>query len=220
MIDIFSKLSWAVPVHFRDAKAITAAFGQMLTTVNLRNSKRLQTDKGKKFVDLNIQTLIILHGINHFAIESEQKATVMERFNRIIKTKIWTYLSYWGTVRWLNEIQDLVDAYNNSRHRSIGMAPSDFHIINENCFYLRLFGNEDNYLKPQVPNKSIMQACSHKTVFDKRYMPNWSKKHCTVRKALLPRKRTKGRVYKLMDYNDESVKDSWYPQKIQNFLEN
>ena len=30
-----------------------------------------------------------------------------------------------GTVRWVDVIQDLVDAYNNSRHRTIGMAPAD-----------------------------------------------------------------------------------------------
>ena len=51
-------------------------------------------------------------------------AAVVQRFNRTIKTRIWTYLSDRGTVRWVDVIQDLVDAYNRSRHRSIGMAPA------------------------------------------------------------------------------------------------
>ena len=62
------------------------------------------------------------HKIQHFASESNQKAAVVERLNRTMKTKIWTYLSDRGTVRWANVIQDLVDAYNNSRHCFIGMA--------------------------------------------------------------------------------------------------
>ena len=49
VIDIFSKLAWAIPVHSKDAKAITAAFGQVLTTANLLHPQRLQTDKGKDF---------------------------------------------------------------------------------------------------------------------------------------------------------------------------
>ena len=49
VIDVFSKLAWAVPVHSKGAKAITATFDQMLTTANPRHSKRHQTDKGNNF---------------------------------------------------------------------------------------------------------------------------------------------------------------------------
>ena len=47
VIDVFSKFAWAIPVHSNDAKAITAALGQVLTTENPRHPQRLQTDKGK-----------------------------------------------------------------------------------------------------------------------------------------------------------------------------
>ena len=49
VIDVFFKFAWAGPVHSKDAKAITAAFGQVQTTANSRHPKRLQTDKGKEF---------------------------------------------------------------------------------------------------------------------------------------------------------------------------
>ena len=132
VIDVFSKIAWAVPVNSKDAKAITASFGHMLTIANPRHPKRLQTDKGKEFFNSNFQTLIKRHGIQHFTSESEQKAAVVKRFNRTIKTRIWTYLSDRGTVRWVDIIQDLVDAYNNSRHRSIGMSPADVQKKDEN----------------------------------------------------------------------------------------
>ena len=51
VIDVFSKFTWAVPVHSKDATPITAAFGQVLTTANPRHLKRLQTDKGKEFLN-------------------------------------------------------------------------------------------------------------------------------------------------------------------------
>ena len=34
-------------------------------------------------------------------------------------------------------------------------------------------------------------------------------------KAVPPRKGTKRRVYKSMDYNNETAKGSWYPEEIQ-----
>ena len=125
VIDVFSKFAWAFPVHCKDAKAIREAFGQILTIVNPRHQRRLQTDKNKEFFNSDFLTLIRRHGIQQFASEIEQKAVVVERFSRTIKTKIWIYLSDSGTVRWVHVIQELVDAYNHSRHRTIGMAPGD-----------------------------------------------------------------------------------------------
>ena len=48
----------------------------------------------------------------------------------------------------------------------------------------------------------MVRVSSHKTLFDKGYMPNWTNEHFTVSKAVPPRKVTKCRVYKLVDYND------------------
>ena len=144
----------------------------------------------------------------------------MERFNRTIKTRIWTYLSDRGTVRWVVIIQDLVDAYNNSRHRSIGMAPADVQKKDENRLWVRLFGDGDTYLKPQIPQGAMVRASSHKTIFDKGYMPNWTKEHFTVSQAVPPKRGTKRFVYNLVDYNDEAVKGSWYPEELQEISDN
>ena len=111
VIDVFSKFAWEFPVHSKHAKAITTAFGQILTTENPRHFQRLQTNKGKEFFNSDFQAIMKRHSIQHFASESEQEAAVVERFNRTIMTRIWKYLSDHGTVRWVDVIQDLVDAY-------------------------------------------------------------------------------------------------------------
>ena len=104
VIDVFTIVAWAMPVHSIDAKAITTAFGQVLTIANPRHPQRLQTDKGKEFFNSDFQALMKRHGIRHFASEREQKAAVVERCSRTIKTRIWTYLSDRGTVRWVDVI--------------------------------------------------------------------------------------------------------------------
>ena len=75
-------------VYFQDVTAITAAFGQVLTTANPRHHKRPQTNKGKEFFNSNFHNLIKSHGIQHLASESKQKAAVVEQFNQSIKIKI------------------------------------------------------------------------------------------------------------------------------------
>ena len=125
VIDVISKFAWVVQVQSKDAKAITVAFWQVLTAAKPRHTGRQSTDKGKEFFNSKFQAVMKRHGIQHFAADRELKAAVVERFNRTIKTRILTYLSDRGTVRWVDVIQDLVNAYNHSRHRSIGMAPAD-----------------------------------------------------------------------------------------------
>ena len=66
----------------------------------------------------------------------------------------------------------------------------------------------------------MVRASSHKTIFNKGYMPNWNNEHFTVSQAVPPRRGTNRRVYKFLDYNDEAVKGSWYPQELQKILDN
>ena len=73
VIDVFFKFAWAIPVHSKNAKSLTAVFGQVLTTANPRHRQRLQTYKGKEFFNWDFQVLMKRYSIQHFAHESDQK---------------------------------------------------------------------------------------------------------------------------------------------------
>ena len=74
----------------------------------------------------------------------------------------------------------LVDAYNASRHRSIEMAPVDVDKHHKDRIWTRLYGDGDTHLKPPMPRGAMVSISKNKGVFDKGYMPNWSKEHFTV----------------------------------------
>ena len=102
-------------------------------------------------------------------------------------------------------IQDLVDAYNHSRHRSISMAPADVQKKNENRLWVCLIGDGDTYLKPPIQQEEMVRVSSHKNPF-------WQGLHAKLDQGALysesggaTKKRTKRRVYKLVDYNDDAV---------------
>ena len=67
VIDVLFNFAYAISVHFKDAKAITAAFGQVLIVENPRHPRRLQTDKGEECFDSNYCILLNRHGIQNFA---------------------------------------------------------------------------------------------------------------------------------------------------------
>ena len=72
----------------------------------------------------------------------------------------------------MDVIQNLVDAYNHSRHHSIGMAQSDVKKKYENHLWVRLFGDGEPHLTPQILQGVIVRSNSNKPIFDKGYMPN------------------------------------------------
>ena len=72
-----------------------------MTSVNPRKPERHQTEKGKEFYNRKLTGLMTTNGIYHIASESDQKAAVVERFNRILKTRILTYLSAKRTKKWV-----------------------------------------------------------------------------------------------------------------------
>jgi hypothetical protein len=55
----------------------------------------------------------------------EIKAACIERFNRTLKTRLFRYFTHHKTNRWIDVLDEFIRSYNESFHRSIGMAPND-----------------------------------------------------------------------------------------------
>ena len=56
---------------------------------------------------------------------------------------------------------DLVEAYNNLRHRSIGMAPADLQKKYDDRLYVPLNGDGNTHLKPPIPTRTMVLVSSH-----------------------------------------------------------
>ena len=59
------------------------------------------------------------------------KASVVERFNKTLKNKMWRYFTFSQSLRYIDVIKDLVYSYNNSYHRSIKNTPNKINKSNE-----------------------------------------------------------------------------------------
>jgi len=71
-------------------------------------------------------------GIRFYMSESEDlKAAIVKWFNRTLKAKMYRYFTHANTRRYVDVLADLVHSYNETRHRSIGMAPNEVGQHNE-----------------------------------------------------------------------------------------
>ena len=213
VIDVFSKYAWAIPIKDKGTKSTLEGFKQLFKISKPRLPEKLQTDAGKEFLNKEVQQYFKSKGIHHFVSNSDKKAAVVERFNRTLKTRIWTYFTAHQTNRYIDNLDNFVKSYNESFHRTIGMKPEDVRPKDENKLFLKMFpetvfgtANEKN-LKPG----QLVRISKVKGQFEKGYLPNWSREHFVVEKNNSGPKS----VYKLKDKGDEEVKGSWYPEEVQ-----
>ena len=122
VIDVFSKLAWCVPLKKKSAASLVTDFTQLLVN---GAPNTLQTDKGTEFLNRPLQKLLKEHGVHQFATHNEEtKASIVEWFNRTQKTCMRRYFTKHQSVRYVDVLQGFMRSYNDTYHRSIGMAPS------------------------------------------------------------------------------------------------
>jgi transposase InsO family protein len=88
VIDCFSKYACAIPIKNKNADEIIKSFD-----FKERKPVLLQTNKGKEFINKKFQSFLKDNNITWFSTNSEFKASIVERFNRTLKTKLWKYFS-------------------------------------------------------------------------------------------------------------------------------
>ena len=216
VIDIFSKKAWVIPIKNKSAKELFSAFKQLFAESHPRKPTRLQTDAGKEFLNKEVQGFLKGEGVHHFVSNSDKKAAVVERFNRTIKTRIWTYFTAHQTHRYLEILPKLVDSYNNSYHRSIGMAPNKVRKEDETKIWVRLYGDGSKGVSNEKKKGQMVRVSNVKGQFEKGYMPNWSEEHFLLESE----KSNPRKVYKMADRGGEEIKGSWYPEEVQEISKN
>ena len=118
--------------------------------------------------------------MHHFATHNgETKASIVERFNRTLKTRMWRYFTNKQSVWYVDGLQDFVRSYNNTFHRTIGMALSEVNASNQEVVWQRLYGFESVGIpKYRVGDcVCISKAMRH---FKKGYMANWTEELFTI----------------------------------------
>jgi len=173
----------------------------------------VQSDQGTEFESRAMQPFFNERGIKQYSVKSQFKASLVERFQRTLKEKMWRYFTHKHTRRWIDVLQSLLSAYNNAPHRSIGMSPNQMTPNNEMYEWLRAEEGPTPILKTKRSVKvgDTVSLSRVKNVFEKGYLPNWTTEIFTVSKVL----NTHPPQYKVRDYNNEEIRGSFYIQELQ-----
>ena len=211
VIDILSRYAWARPLKTKRGQEVKSAFNSILSEGRI--PQRIQTDQGKEFENSHVRNLMDMYHIELFSVKSKYKAALVERFNRTLKTKIWRYFTAMNTYKWVGNLQNFVQAYNCSYHRSIKMKPIDVTEENAMDVWFRLY-NVPRNIRPadDIRIGDRVRISKEKATFEKGYLPNWTEEEFFVDEI-----NTKFQpvMYKLVDYHGNPIEGSFYSYELQ-----
>ena len=159
-----------------------------------------------------MQSLLDKHNITLYSTENEEKSSVVERWNRTIKGRMWKQFTVQGNTQYLAMLPKLLKEYNNTKHSSIKMPPIEASKKkNEGVVYLNLYGEIESSTKPKFKVGDKVRISKYKRkVFDKGYTPNWTEEVFTIDEIQY----TNPITYKIKDLNNEEIKGSFYEQEL------
>ena len=106
---------------------------------------------------------------------------------------------------YINKLDDIVDGYNNTYHRTIKIKPV------KNNTYID-FEKEVNDKDQKFKVGDFVRISKYKNIFVKGYMPNWSEEVFVTSKI----KNTVKWTYVINDINGEEIIGPFYKKELQN----
>ena len=206
VLDVFSKYGWIVPLKSKTGVCVANAFREIFS---YRKPKKLWVDKGSEFYNKDVKKL----GVELYSTENEEKSSVIERWNRTIKERMFKYFTANSTYRYIDILDDLLTQYNNAIHSSIKMSPIDASkpenkaLVYRNLYGIRLAVT----ITPKFKVGDKVRISKKKTTFEKGYTSRWTEEIFTVTGVQY----TEPVTYKISDMNGEEIHGTFYEKELQ-----
>ena len=124
-----------------------------------------------------------------YSTHDEGKSVVAERFNNV----------------YMDKLDDIVNEYNNTYHRTINMKPIDY----KDNTYINT-GKEVNDKDPKFKVGNHVRISKYKNILAKGYTPNWSEEIFVIKRI----KNSVPWTYVINDLNGEEIIGTFYEKEL------
>ena len=141
-----------------------------------------------------------------YSTHNEGKSAVAERFIKTLKTKIYKYLTSISKDLYIDKLNDILNEYNNTCHRTIKIKPVD---VKDNTSINS--SKEVNDKDPKFQVGDYVRISKYKNIFAKGYTPNWSEEVFVIKevKNIVPW------TYVINGLNGEEIIGRFYEKELQ-----
>ena len=173
-IDLFSKYAWVVPLKDKRGISIVNAFQKIISK---RKPNKIWVDQGGKFYNKLFQKFLKINNIEMYSTYNEGKSVVAERFITTLKNKIFKHMTTFSKIVYFDVLDDIVNRYNNTVHRTIKMKP-----INVTSDSFAEYNEDSNVNKAKFKVGDRASISEYKNIFAKGYTQIWPEEVFVVSK--------------------------------------
>ena len=206
IIDCFSRYVWVKPLKNKTGKATVKALALLLMN---ERPKLIQADQGTEFFNRDVKRMLEAFGPKLYHTYTDKKAAIVERVQRTLRGRLGRLFTKRGNFKWIDKIDDIVTAYNNTHHSSIKMKPADVdeeHIAN-------IFFNSLPNLKKTIKfsNGDRVRILIKKNQFAKEFEKSWSEEIFKIKRI----QNTIPITYLIEDLDGEDIIGGFYTEELQ-----
>ena len=152
VVDVFSRKAYVAPLKVKTATCHLRSIHGVSLTGNcpLEPPKVVRTDRGKEFEGC-FDRFLREHKFQHYWATGKHKANYAERFIRTLRAKLLRYLTHQYSYRYIDALPELIQSYNNTYHRSIGMTPNEVTEKTAIALRNRLYGTKKSEASEITP---------------------------------------------------------------------
>ena len=158
-------------------------------------------DKGSEFYSASFKNWLQDNDIVMYSTRNEGKSVVAERFIRTLKSKIYKHMTSISKNVYIDQLDDIVNEYNNAYHITIKMKPID---VKDNTYINTDKETNDKDPKFKVGDRARISKA-------KGYTPNLSEEIFVIKKV----KNTVPWTYVINDLNGEEIMGTFYEKELQ-----
>ena len=194
---MFSKYAWVVP--WKDKRGINNVNAFQKISKG-RKPNKIWVDQSGEFYNI-----LKINNIKMYSTYNEVKSVVPERFIRTLKNKIFKHMAaVWKNV-YFDLLDNIVDKYNNTVHRTMKMKPID--VASDS--YAE-YNEDSNVTKPKFKVGDHVRISKCKKIFANGYTQNWLEEVFVISKI----KDTVLWTYVISDWNGEKNAGSFYEKEM------
>ena len=141
-------------------------------------------------------------------MNNEGKSVVAERFIRTLKNKIYKYMTSVSKNMYIDKLDNIVNKYNNTYHRTIKMKPIG---VKDNTYIDSMEVPHSNDKDPKFKVGDNVRISKYKNIFAKGHTPNWSEEVFVIKNV----KHTVPQTCVINNLNDDEIIGTFYEKEPQ-----
>jgi hypothetical protein len=210
-IDVLSRFAFARPLKRKTPQETGASLEDIIAKSD-RKPWFLTTDRGLEYKGRAFEDVCKKHDISRKdATSPDVKCAIAERYIKTLKSRIWRHFTRNKTQRWIDSLDLLVLAINNSINRSIGMPPAKVTAKNQSEVREKLYGKPHRKVVFRYNTGDMVRIAREKNKLSKGYWANYNEEVFIISKLL---KNRSPATYKLNDLDGEEIDGVFYSEEM------